>query len=125
MFKLIVPALLAVAFATGCAAVEPDSYSEQGKTTLEDVHAAKKKDKHKRPKWLGHMNQVHIGMSQIEVKSILGKPTDTDSTEMESYDGGTTVMDNWTYGDMFSNEDGTDMWMLSFTDGKLDSKSRI
>ena len=98
---------------------EPDSYSEQGKTTQEAATkpAKNKKDKKPepaRPRWIGHM-----------VKAILGKPDETDSTEMESFEGGTTVMDSWTYGEMFSSKDGDDIWMLSFTDGELDSKTRM
>jgi hypothetical protein len=119
---------------TGCASVEPDSYSEQGKTTQEAPAPAKKDAKDAPPKWVGHMNEVRIGMSQSEVKAILGKPDDTDSTEtsVPDFDADTMkttektlVMDNWTYGDMFSDADGDDVWMLSFQDGKLDSKSRI
>ena len=109
---------------------EPDSYSEQGKTTQEAAAkpAKNKKDKKSepaRPRWIGHMDQIRIGMSQSEVKAILGKPDETDSTEMESFEGGTTVMDSWTYGEMFSSKDGDDIWMLSFTDGELDSKTRM
>ncbi len=126
MRKFILAAAVLFTLAlTGCAAVEPDSYSEQGQTTKEAAPDSTSKTA-ETPQWVGHMNEVHIGMSQSEVKSILGKPNDTDSTEMEGFDGsGTTVMDSWTYGDVFSEADGDDVWMLSFTDGKLDSKTRI
>jgi hypothetical protein len=121
-------AAFAVLGVAGCEMPEePESYSEQGKTTQEatDTTASTKPKKKARPRWIGKMNAIHIGMPQATVKGILGKPDETDSMETENFEGGTTVMDSWTYGDMFSSADGDDLWMLSFTDGKLDSKSRM
>jgi len=125
--KLIAAALaVGVVAVTGCSMPEePDSYSEQGQTTKEAKHKRKASSDKPTPKWVGHMNEISIGMSQADVKSVLGKPDDTDSFESEDFDGGTTVMDSWTYGDMFDDADGDDLWSLSFTDGKLDSKSRM
>lgn len=136
MKKFLPLALVALLALTGCTMPEePESHSEQGKTTEEaPVSNATTKDAPKSPKWVGHMNEIKVGMMQTEVKSILGKPDDTDSTETSIPDMDpdtyevtekTVVMDSWTYGDMFSSADGDDLWMLSFTDGKLDSKTRI
>jgi hypothetical protein len=126
---IAIPAIIGLLFASGCELPEePESYSDQGKTTQEAGAPAPvtKPKKEARPQWMGKMNQIHIGMSQTAVKAILGKPDDTDSTEMEGFgDEGPTVMDSWTYGDMFSSKDGDDLWMLSFTNGELDSKTRM
>jgi len=107
---------------SACAASpEPDSYSEQGKSTKQ-VPTTKHTDAKKAPaRWKTHMNDVELGMSMTQVKALLGKPADTDSTEMDVV-GDTTTMDTWTYGDVITDDT---TWVLSFTDGKLDSKSRI
>ena len=122
-------AVTALVGLTGCELPEePDSYSDQGKTTQEADTASTtitKPKKKARPRWMGKMNAIHIGMPETTVKGILGKPNDTDSTEIKDFEGGTTVMDSWTYGDMLSSADGDDLWMLSFTDGVLDSKTRM
>ena len=68
------------------------------------------------------MNEITSGMSETAVKAILGEPDDTDSTQMKDFEGATTTMDNWTYGNMFT--DGA-TWMLSYTDCQLNSKRRI
>jgi hypothetical protein len=142
--KKIIAAGLMLAATTGtitaCASTEePDSYSEQGKSTqqvidqdkkektankalaaLRKAQKAKDAKEAKANRWKTHMNQVSMGMSMSEVKAILGKPSDTDSSQSE-FMGETTTMDSWTYGSYL--DDTT--WSLSFTDGKLDGKSRF
>ena len=115
----------AIGVSACAAAPEPDSYSEQGKSTkqvpADTDHKTTDKKKTVVAKWKVHMNDVHLGMTMTEVKALLGKPADTDSTEMDVV-GETTTMDNWTYGNVIDDDT---VWMLSFTNGKLDSKSRI
>src|SRR5262245_49004577 len=108
-------ALTAALGLSACTMEEPDSYSEQGKGTK----VAKTKGDTKIPRWKQHMNEVSMGMSMAEVKALLGKPSDTDSSESE-FMGDTTTMDTWTYGDPIEDDS---IWMLSFTDGKLDGKT--
>jgi hypothetical protein len=128
MKKVLAAALVAATgvFAACSMAEEPESYSEQGKST-KVAKAAKGKKKAKQdaaPKWMAQMNEVRMGMSMAEVKSLLGKPDDTTASESE-FMGDTTTLDMWTYGDMLDDRDGDDVWSLSFTDGKLDGKTRI
>ena len=124
---IAVPAIVGLLFASGCELPEePDSYSEQGKTTQESGASASvtKPKKEQRPRWMGKMNQISLGMSQSQVKQILGKPDDTTSSQSE-FMGETTTMDIWSYGNMLSSKDGNDIWSLTFMDGKLDGKTRI
>jgi hypothetical protein len=113
----------AIGISACAAAPEPDSYSEQGKSNQQVPAKSTDKATKKKTvaKWKTHMNQVELGMSMTEVKALLGKPADTDSTEMDVV-GDTTTMDTWTYGNVITDDT---TWVLSFTDGKLDSKSRI
>ena len=93
---ILAPLVIAVTLGiTACEMPEePDSYSEQGQTMNEtSAEQETQPDVEPSPQWVGHMDEVKIGMSQHRVKAILGKPDDTDSTEMESFEGGTTVMD--------------------------------
>lgn len=62
------------------------------------------------------MRDVRLGMSKAEVRAILGAPDDTTTSSVKVM-GDTTRMDVWTYG-MFG-------WVLSFTDGHLDGKTRL
>jgi len=117
-------AVAAVSVGACAAAPEPDSYSEQGQSTKQvpaNTHKSGGEKAKPVAKWKTHMNQVQLGMTMTEVKQLLGKPADTDSTEMDVV-GDTTTMDTWTYGDVITDDT---TWILSFTDGKLDSKSRI
>lgn len=124
---------------SACAAVEePDSFSEQGRTTEQvaettDASSSKPTEKKKasKPKWKRNMNKVKLGMSQAKVKSLLGKPGDTNASEttVPDMDKDTfevtervMTMDTWTYGNIITDES---TWILQFTDGKLDSKSRV
>ena len=140
---LIVAGLAVVTLSvSACAAVEePDSFSNAGtsttaaesKTTDKPASDAKseKKAKPSKPKWQRNMNRVKLGMSMAKVKGLLGKPHDTDASEtsvpdfdpdtMETTER-TMTLDSWTYGNLLTDES---TWHLSFTDGKLDSKSRI
>lgn len=137
-FKTLAAAGLAALTLGACAAVEePDSFSEEGKTTQQadasGGEAAKDRgDKtSSAPKWKRHMNKVKLGMSQKKVKSLLGKPDDTTASETEvpemdeeTYEvtDRTMTMDVWTYGNLLT-DDST--WVLQFTDGMLDSKTRM
>ncbi len=129
---------LAAASFGACAAVEePDSFSEQGSTTqqVEEGGSGSAKDGgEKKPstvKWKKNMNKVKVGMSQKKVKTLLGKPDDTTASETEvpemdeeTYEvtNRTMTMDTWTYGNLITDES---TWVLQFTDGKLDSKTRL
>lgn len=118
--------VLLTAAAAGCAAVEePESFSEQGASTEQVEESSGKKDgsakPDAKPKWKKNMNKVELGMSMAKVKSLLGKPTDTTSSESELL-GETTTLDLWTYGNLLEDET---LWSLSFTDGKLDGKTRV
>lgn len=130
----IVPFVAATLALTGCSMPEePDSHSEQGQTMNESTTTESTSSTEEAPQWIGHMDQIEVGMSQSEIKDILGAPDDTTSSEMSLPDMDsegnltekTVVTDMWTYGDMFDTADGDDVWMLSFTDGKLESKSRM
>ena len=110
--------------ATGCSVEEePDSFSEQGKTTRQVKEKKKKKKAAAVARWKRNMNQVKVGMSQSEVKSLLGKPTDTMASESSDFEGGTSTYDSWTYGSYLSGDQT--LWSLDFIDGKLQSKSRL
>lgn len=129
--------LAAVTFGACAAVEEPDSFSEQGSTTqqVEEGRSDSGKDggekKTSTPKWKKNMNKVKVGMSQKKVKSLVGKPDDTTSSETEvpemdeeTYEvtNRTMTMDTWTYGNLITDES---TWVLQFTDGKLDSKTRM
>jgi hypothetical protein len=127
---------------SACASVEePDSFSNAGtstKTSQTDPASkpatetkGEKQAKPAKPKWQRSMNKVKLGMSMSKVKHLVGKPHDTDASEtsVPDFDADTLettertmTMDTWTYGNMLT-DDAT--WVLSFIDGKLDSKSRI
>ena len=124
--KKIIPATAGIGLfaVTRCEMLEePNSYSEQDKTTQEAGHQTRAaKPKRHVVRWTGHMNEITVGMSETAVKAILGKPDDTDSTQMKDFEGATTTMDNWTYGNMVTDDA---RWMLSFTDCQLNSKRRV
>jgi hypothetical protein len=138
--SFVVAGFLALSLTACEAAEEPNSFSEQGSSTKvaeadskaakgsEDKKADKKPSK---PKWQRNMNKVKLGMSMKRVKKLLGKPDDTDASETSVPDMDeetfevterTMTMDMWTYGNIIT-DDST--WVLQFTDGKLDSKSRM
>ena len=135
-FAAITAIIAAGAIATGCAASEePDTFSEQGKTTKQVAEKAAPKEKREKadptPKWKRNMDRVQLGMRMAKVKRLVGKPDETDASEttvpemneetFETYERKMT-MDTWTYGNAFTDKT---TWILSFTDGKLDSKSRL
>lgn len=66
------------------------------------------------------MRNVRIGMTVAEVRSIAGKPSDRDVSRMNVM-GDTTKLETLTYGSILDK----DAWVLSFTDGVLDSKSKF
>ena len=124
--KKIIPATAGIGLfaVTRCEMLEePNSYSEQDQTPQEAGHKARAaKPKKHVARWKGHMNEITIGMSERAAKAILGKPDHTDSTQMKDFEGATTTMDNWTYGNMVTDDA---RWMLSFTDCQLNSKRRV
>jgi hypothetical protein len=66
-------------------------------------------------------SQIHVGMSEADVRSILGKPDNTSSdTVADPINGGTDTMDMWMYGTL----SGTS-YSVSFTNGILDSKGTL
>ena len=66
--------------------------------------------------------KIAMGMTPAQVKRIVGAPEDTDSMSSE-FMGETTTMTNWSWtSDILSDREYI-MVSLSFTDGKLDSKS--
>lgn len=136
--KSIVAVSLAALSFGACAAVEePDSFSEQGKTTKQVTETSDKvakaggEKKKSSPKWKRNMNKVKVGMSQKKVKNLLGKPDDTTASETqvpemdeETFEvtDRTMTMDTWTYGNLITDQS---TWVLSFIDGELESKTRV
>jgi outer membrane protein assembly factor BamE (lipoprotein component of BamABCDE complex) len=63
-----------------------------------------------------HLSQIRLGMTETQVKAILGKP---DSTQ-RSQTAGLGTMDEWYYGTLSAKGS----YQFSFTNGKLEAKNR-
>ena len=65
-------------------------------------------------------SSVTIGMSESEVRSMLGKPSDVSTTTSAGLYGGTDTLDMWMYGTLASTT-----YSLDFDNGKLTDKSTL
>lgn len=102
----------------GCTALVGAGASSVSKQMDKQEQATKASDAERK----ANMAQVKVGMTMSEVKSLVGQPSDTDESESESFDGGTTKMVTWSYSNEWLQGD---FWNLIFIDGKLDHKARI
>jgi hypothetical protein len=103
-YVLALIAIIVVAFAsTGCAAVDDLNQAHQSSNRVTKV-------------W----NQIHVGMSASEVRSILGKPDKVEALDMDNFEGGTTHSETWMYGGL----DNT-FYSVDLTDGIVSSKGSI
>ena len=104
--KKIIPATAGIALfaVTPCEMLEEPQLVSWSRTSLQEAGHQTRAAKPKRHavRWTGHMNEITVGMSEMAVKAILGKPDDTDSTQKKDFEGATTTMDNWTYGKTWS-----------------------
>jgi len=65
-------------------------------------------------------SQVQVGMSEDEVRSILGTPDDETHFTTSNFNGGTDKDDTWMYGTL---SDTT--YSVDFINGVVDSKSSM
>ena len=65
--------------------------------------------------------KVQVGMSESDVKAIVGKPDDTTHSESSDFEGGTDTYDSWMYGTL----SGSTTYSVDFLNGVVESKTSI
>lgn len=104
MRRLCIALLVAAALSTAGCEVETDSSLQRSGSP---------------PKWQSHVAEVRRGMGKSEVRALLGAPENKSKLSAKDFTG-TTVMEEWSYGDPFDT-----YLSLSFTDGILDNKFQM
>ena len=110
--------------ACGTATVTAPATSAKSEAAAKAKTKASKSKKKAPPKGsltFAQYKTVHTGMTKAQVRTLVGAPKDKDYTESELL-GETTKLETWTYtnrGEQFG------AFVLSFTDGRLDSKGSV
>jgi hypothetical protein len=65
-------------------------------------------------------SQVHVGQSENQVRSLLGKPDDSQHSESSDFEGGTDRYDSWMYGTLAGTT-----YSVDFLNGVVQDKSSM